>query len=173
MSSMVDKVKIYEKGLEENPKGRIILGNLVMLFLIALGTIACWYFYPLLAWIYLAFALIMVYIVLRKLVCTNCYYYNKWCGLGWGKLSALMFKKGDIENFSNSFGLKIAPLTYGIIMMIPIVLIIISIVQVYSIYKVGVLILLLLLSVYSGGISRKKGCERCKMKLSCPGSAVK
>jgi len=57
--------------------------------------------------------------------------------------------------------------------MIPIVLIIISIVQVYSIYKVGVLILLLLLSVYSGGISRKKGCERCKMKLSCPGSAVK
>ena len=94
---MACKVKIYEPGLEENPKGRIILGNLVMLFLIALGTIACWYFYPLLAWIYLAFALIMVYIVLRKLVCTNCYYYNKWCGLGWGKLSALLFKKEGLR----------------------------------------------------------------------------
>lgn len=173
MNSMASKVKIYETGLEENPKGRIIVGNLVMLFLIALGTIACWYFYPLLAWIYLAFALIMVYIVLRKLVCTNCYYYDKWCGLGWGKLSALLFKKGRIEDFNKSVGLKIAPLTYGVIMMIPIVLIIISIVQVYSIYKVGVLILLLLISFYSGGISRKKACVRCKMRLSCPGSAVK
>ena len=93
---MADKVKIYEKGLEESPKGCILFGNLVMLLWFALGAIACWYFHPVAAWVYLAFAIIMVYIVLRKLVCTNCYYYDKWCGLGWGKLSALMFKKGKL-----------------------------------------------------------------------------
>ena len=170
---MKDKVKIYEAGLEENPKGRILFGNLIMLFWFALGALACWYFYPLLALVYLAFALIMVYIVLRKLVCTNCYYYDKWCGLGWGKLSASMFKKGRIEDFNSSVGLKIAPMTYGIFMIIPAVLIIISIIQLFTIYKLGVLILLLIISFYSGGISRKKTCGLCKMRLCCPGSAVK
>jgi len=170
---MADKVKIYKDGLEENSKGRIIVGNLIMLLWFALGTLACWYFYPLVAWFYLTFALVMVYIVLRKLVCTNCYYYDKWCGFGWGKLSALMFKEGRIEDFNKSVGLKFAPLTYGLLMIVPVVLIIISIIQLYSIYKVGVLILLLLISFYSGGISRKKTCGLCKMRLSCPGSAVK
>ena len=91
---MVEELKIYEKGLEEYPKGRMILGNIIMLLWIALGTIACWYFYSLVAWVYLVFALIMVYVVLRKLVCTNCYYHDKWCGLGWGKLSALIVQEG-------------------------------------------------------------------------------
>lgn len=36
-----------------------------------------------------------------------------------------------------------------------------------------VLILLLLVSFYSGAISRKKACAKCKMRLICPGSAVK
>ena len=170
---MANKVKIYKNGLEENPKGRILFGNLIMLLWFALGTLACWYFYPLVAWFYLAFAIVMVYIVLRKLVCMNCYYYDRWCGLGWGKLSALMFKKGKIEDFNKSIGLKIAPLTYGILMIIPAVLIIISIIQMFIIYKLGVLIFLLLISFYSGVIRRKKTCGMCKMRLCCPGSAVK
>ena len=170
---MTKEVKIYENGLEEHPKGRMIFGNIMMLLWFALGTIACWYFYSLVAWIYLAFALIMVYIVLRKLVCINCYYYDKWCALGWGKLSAKLFKKGKIEDFKGSIGIKFAPLTYGLLTIIPLVLIIVSIVQVFSWYKIGVLIILLLVSLYSGGISRKTTCSQCKMRLICPGSAVK
>lgn len=171
---MGEKIKLYEKGLEKYPKSGITLGNIAMLLLIALGTITIWFFYPLLAWLYLAFTIIMVYIVLRKLVCTNCYYYDKWCSIGWGKLSAKLFKKGKIEEFNNSVGLKLAPLIYGLLLMIiPIVLIIISIVLVFNYYKVGVLVLLLLLSIYSGGIGRKSACSRCKMRLYCRGSAVK
>ena len=77
------KVELYEKGLDEYPKSRIIIGNLAMATWIALGTIACWFMSPLGAWIFLAFAIIMVGIVLRKLLCTNCYYYDKWYGIGW------------------------------------------------------------------------------------------
>jgi len=167
------KNSIFEEGLEECSKASIVLGNFVMILWIALGTIACWFLYPLIAWIYLTLAIIMVGIVLRKLVCTNCYYYNKWCSIGWGKLSALLFKKGSIEKFPTSIGIRLAPITYGLLSLIPLVLVIISIVQAFTVPKIIVLVLLLLVSVYSGFISRKKACTSCKMKLVCPGCAVK
>jgi hypothetical protein len=106
-------------------------------------------------------------------VCTNCYYYDKWCGIGWGKLSALFYKKGDINDFSKSSGIKIAPLIYGLLMFIPIILIIVSMIQEFNIFKIVVLVLLLLISGYSGSVGRKKSCSQCKMMLLCPGSAVK
>ena len=164
------KVDIYEQGLEEHPKATIILANLVMAIWIVSGTIACWFLYPWLGWIYLAVTLLMVSVVLRKVVCTNCYYYGKWCGTGWGKLSALFFKEGEMERFSQSIGVKLAPLTYGLLSLIPLVLIVIAIVQEFTIFKIVVLAILLLVSVYSGFLSRKKGCANCKMKLACPGS---
>ena len=167
------EIKICEQGLEEYSKTGIVLGNLAMALWIALGTIACWFFSPLLAWIYLLFAIVMVGIVLRKLVCTNCYYYGKWCCTGWGKLSALFFKKGNIENFDKSIGIKLAPLTYGLLSLIPVVLIVFSIIRGFTMSKVVVLLLLLLISFYSGAIGRKKACANCKMRLICPGSAVK
>ena len=70
---MKNKMNIYEKGLEEYSKLGIILGNFMMILWIALGTIACWFLHPSIAWIYLAFAIIMVFIVLRKVVCINPY----------------------------------------------------------------------------------------------------
>ena len=170
---MKKEVKIYEEGLEKSSKATIFFGNLLMILWIALGTIACWYLSPLAAWIYLGFAIITVYIVLRKLVCANCYYYDKLCYIGWGKISALFFKKGDIEKFDSSIGIKLAPVTYSLLTLVPLVLIVISIFQQFSINKIIVFSLLLLISFYSGGISRKKACKNCKMKLICPGCAVK
>ena len=164
---------IFEQGLEEYPKTGIILGNLAMVIWIALGTIASWFLAPLAAWIYLAVAIVMVYIVMRKLVCTNCYYYDKWCGTGWGKLAALLFQQGNIDDFGTSVGVKLAPLTYGLLSLIPLILIIISMVQAFTVPKLVVLLLLLAVSAYSGFFSRKKGCANCKMRLICPGCAVK
>jgi len=166
-------IKLYSNALEEYPKSSAVIGNLAMLLWIALGTIACWFFSPLIAGIYLAFAVLMVFIVLRKLVCTNCYYYGKWCSIGWGKLSALFFKKGSIEKFSTSAGVKLAPFTYGLLTLIPLVLIIISIYLEFTAVKLAVLVLLILISIYSGTAGRKKACLRCKMRLICPGCAVK
>jgi len=165
--------EVFKEGLEEHPKSRIVFGNLVMLFWFALGALACWYFYPILGLVYFVVAFVMVYIVLRKVICVNCYYYDKWCGLGWGKLAAAMFKKGSIDDFPKSIGVKLAPMTYGILMIVPMILIIISIIQLFSWYKIGVLVLLLLISFYSSGISRKFSCSQCKMQGICPGSVAK
>ena len=170
---MDNEVKINDKGLEKYPTSTVVFGNIMMLLIIVIGSIAVWYLLDWWAWLYLATSLIMVYIVLRKLVCRNCYYYDKWCAPGWGKISAKMFKKGNLEDFAKSPGLKIAPAVYGLMMFIPIIAIIISIILVFDYTKIGILILLILFSIYSAGIGRKSACSKCKMKLVCPGGAVK
>jgi hypothetical protein len=163
-------IKLNEKGLEKQSPITIVISNLAMAVWIALGTIACWLWVPLAAWIYLAVALVLVGVVLRKMVCTNCYYYNKWCGTGWGKLAALLFKEGEMEKFGASIGVRIAPLVYGALTLVPAILLIISLVQEVTVLKIIVMILLLLITVYSAFLSRRKGCQNCKMKLVCPGS---
>ncbi|HEY49957.1 MAG TPA: hypothetical protein G4O13_07925 [Dehalococcoidia bacterium] len=170
---MDKEVQLYEQGLEKSPKSTVILGNLMMMLWVGLGTAACWLLYPLAAWIYLAIAMIMVYGVLRWLVCTNCYYYGKWCPIGWGKLCALFFRQGSIDKFGTGIGVKLAPMTYGLLSLAPLVLVIIALVRDFTVPKLVILILLLLVSMYSGSIGRKKSCAHCKMRLACPGSAVK
>lgn len=165
--------KLYEKGYESYKKSTVIFGNFMMLLWISLGTVAVWFFSPMFAWLFLSFALVMIYVVLRKLVCTNCYYYNKWCATGWGKLSAKMFRKGKIEDFNDSIGIKIAPITYGLLTIIPLIVIIISIILAFDYTKIGVLVLLLGVSFYSGGIGRKTSCSKCKMNSFCKGSVIK
>lgn len=166
-------IRLYEDGVECHPVGTIIFGNLMMALWIALGTIACWFVHPYAAWAYLATALVTVGLALRKLVCTNCYYYGKRCATGWGKLSALLFRKGPIENFSTSVGIKVAPLTYGLLSLVPLVLVIAAMLWGFTWAKLAVLLALLGVSFYSGAIARRKACAGCKMSTICPGSAVK
>jgi hypothetical protein len=170
---MSEQENLFAGGLEQYPMGRVVFGNLLMLLWFALGALACWFFYPLLGLVYLVVAFVMVYIVLRKIICVNCYYYGKRCSLGWGKLCAVMFKKGRIEDFPNSIGLKLAPATYGVLMIVPLILLIVSILQGFSWYKIIVLILLLFVSFYSGSIGRQAACSSCKMNLICTGSVTK
>jgi hypothetical protein len=84
-----------------------------------------------------------------------------------------MFKKGNLEKFPTSIGLKLAPATYGLLMIVPLILLIVSIIQGFSWNKIIVLILLLLVSLYSGGVGRRVACSQCKINVICPGSAIK
>lgn len=163
--------KIYEQGLEKYPRKTIIRGNFLMAAWIILGAVACWFYLPLIACLYIGFFIVMVKIVLRGLLCPDCYYHGKWCCLGWGKLAALFFKKRDINGFGFSLGQNLAPMVYGSLTVIPIILITVSIIQVFALIKMAVLILFLFLSFYSSVINRKKICAQCKMKLICKGRA--
>lgn len=172
---MPTNVPLDEKGLIKYPISRIILGNVLMMLWLIVGTVAVWFYSPLLAAVYLIVAILVVYIVLRKIICTNCYYYDKWCSLGWGKLAAALFKQGNIEQFNESIGIKLAPIVYGLLTIFPLIVVVIAIVLVegYFFYKIGILIVLLFFSVLSGSVSRKSACGSCKMKSYCKGSAVK
>jgi len=89
------------------------------------------------------YAVAMVYFVMRKLVCTNCYYYGKWCNMGWGKLAARMYKPGNIERFVECAGIKIAPFFYASLSLIPLVLGSIAIFLHFTWFQLVVLMLLL------------------------------
>jgi hypothetical protein len=82
----------------------------------------------------------------------------------------LFFKQGSIENFSKSIAIKLAPITYGLLSLIPLVLGIIAVIREFTIPRVSVLVLLLLVSFYSGAVSRGKACRNCKMRTICPGA---
>jgi len=170
---MAHEVKLNEKGVEQYPMSRVILGNILMILWIVVGTIAVWFFSPLVATLYLIVAVVTVYFILRKLVCTNCYYYDKWCSMGWGKLAAALFKQGRIEEFNESIGLRLAPIIYGLLTIFPLIVVLIAIIAEIDFYKIAVLVILLFFSVYSGSISRKSACASCKMNTMCKGSAVK
>jgi hypothetical protein len=170
---MAKDVKLSEQGLEQYPMSRVILGNLLIILWIVVGTIAVWFFSPVIATVYLIVAVIVVYFVLRKLVCTNCYYYDKWCSMGWGKLAAVLFKQGRIEEFNESIGVRLAPIVYGLLTIFPLILVVYVIIGEMDFYKITVLVILLIFSVLSGSVSRKSACSSCKMNTVCKGSAVK
>ncbi|HEY5494045.1 MAG TPA: hypothetical protein VIK15_05575 [Candidatus Anoxymicrobiaceae bacterium] len=166
------KPVLYDEGLDEYPVGTVIAANLVMLAWIAIGTVCCYFFNKVAAWVYLGVALLLVYVVLRRLVCVNCCYYGKRCSAGWGKLSALMFKQGRVEDFNDGMGTMLAPAIYGLLTLVPLVLGTIAAIQHFSAIKPVFLAALLLLGIYSGAISRKRACSRCRMRGYCKGCAA-
>lgn len=170
---MGEDVRIYKEGIEEFPLSKAVMGNILMLVWMGLGFWGIWFISPLFAWIYLGMGLLMVYVILRKMVCTSCYYYGKRCAIGWGKLASMLFKKGDVSKFPENPGIKVAPATYGLLSLIPLVFIVIGLIQGVTALKITALVLLLGISAYSGGIGRKGACMHCKMRLICPGCAVK
>lgn len=171
---MTKKSGLYKKGIESISAPGIIVNNALIIVWILLGAIACKYISIYAAYIYAAYSVTIVFLVLRKLVCTNCYYYDKWCYLGWGKLSAKLFKKGKMEAFDSSVGIKIAPLVYGSLTLIPILALSISAYNktIQTSTFLYIFTGIAVLSIYEA-LSRKKICSQCKMKFVCPGSAAK
>jgi hypothetical protein len=168
-----EKKVFFTDGFFEFPLSMVIIENLFMLLWIVVGAYICWEFVPLYGFSYLGFGLSMVYYVMRILVCRNCYYYGKMCHTGWGKLSKLYCKKGDVEQFGKGFNGLVIPLFYGSMALLPLILGIISLYKNFSIFKIVVLIIFLFIVVMSSFILRKKGCAKCKMRNICPGSASK
>lgn len=166
-------IQLYQEGWEEYPKHRIILANIVMVLWLIVGSLASAALWKPAGGIFLAYAVVMVYFVMRKLVCTNCYYYDRWCNIGWGKLAARLYKQGDISQFAGCTGIKIAPFFYASLSLVPLILGVIALFFHFSWLLVLLLALLLAIGFYSGTVSRKKACTHCKMRLICPGSAVK
>lgn len=146
-----------------------LLSCVLSLSIYALGTIIFSRLAILLAVLYLIFCLWLELKIFQK-SCANCYYYGKMCGLGRGKLCALLFKKGNPEEFINKeisykeilpdLLLLIFPLVGGIIILI-------------RDFTWPVLILIVMLAVLSsGGNAIMRGslaCKFCKQKeLGCP-----
>jgi hypothetical protein len=148
------ELKPMSNDKREYSKSLLVLGNLGIALWIVLGSIACWFFSPLLGWLFLVSAFMLVFAILRRLGCNSCYY-CKSCTSGFGKLADLFFGSGYMAGVNSSVGLK-AFFVYGLLGLVPMGFLAISIMQDFALTKIAVLVFLLLLLFYSG-VSKKLG----------------
>ena len=156
------------KAYENFPVWIPLLAWVLSLAIYALGAYIFWFLYIPLTAAYIIFCLWIEYRILR-LSCVNCYYYGKTCGLGRGKLCALLFKKGNPESFIEKeiawkdlipdFLVLIFPLVGGIIVLI----------RDFNWLILVLMVVLVMLSM--GGTAFIRGsfaCKYCKQKeLGC------
>ncbi len=149
------------KEFEKYPFAWIILQNFAIIAMFVIGFIGMLpvklKHIPVVSISYAMFIIVLIGFVLRKHLCTNCYYYDKLCSTGWGKLSALLFKK--ISGNYNK-GVKLARITWTLIMLIPVIIMIL--VKNLKLLSLFVFIGFLNLVIH------KQACKRCKMKKICP-----
>lgn len=127
---------------------------------------------------FLGIAFIILYIIfclwielrILKESCVNCYYYGKTCGLGRGKLCALLFKEGNPESFIEKeiawkdlipdFLVLIFPLVGGIIILI----------RDFNWLILVLMVILVMLSMGGNAVIRGSlACKYCKQReLGCP-----
>lgn len=166
---------LYEKGLENYPKPTAALTNILLLFWFGFAAYGMSTLkiegLPIISILYLSFTLVMLVFVLRKHLCTHCYYYGKWCGSGWGKLSKCLFKE---KSGSYEFGIKLAGMTWGLLTIIPIIAIPLAM-FLYRGFLVngGICLAGFIVIMIINQFGRKKGCSQCKMRYICKASAVK
>jgi hypothetical protein len=116
-----------------------------------------------------AVLVVVIQILLKKHNCSGCYYYDKLCHLGWGKISSALFKQ---DSGDPKMGMK---LSFFYILPPPLIFLtslIFAIIKSPTWVYWFILVLFVILNVTSFPV-RKKGCSLCAMREACPGSAAK
>ncbi|MBP2134334.1 hypothetical protein J2128_002300 [Methanomicrobium sp. W14] len=174
MDENKSSVGIYEGGVPEFDKKGIIFANIILIAWLLAGIYAVYVFYPPAGIVYGLFVIIMFMFVMRKGLCTKCWYYGKKCSMGWGVYTAKLFRKDDTEKFEGCKASKFAPVLWMTVSFLPVVLILVSAVLSFSVFKLIILAVLVILMAISGNKKiREASCRQCKMRYLCHGSAAK
>jgi hypothetical protein len=103
----------------ETVPSRYVSGNLLAAALVLLSGLAFALINPLYGWLYLAFAAFSVWIIVRRMMCSSCYY-CKSCTKGMAKLSILFLGANKIPGISRSSIVGTTVYLYVVLMLIPI-----------------------------------------------------
>jgi hypothetical protein len=160
-------------GTESFPMSRIIGENLLYIATWVLAGYLLWPLWmpsglPLLTIIW-TLLVVVVQILLKKHNCSGCYYHDKLCHLGWGRISSAMFKK---DSGNPKTGIKLSLFYIVPPPVIFITSLIFAIINKPTWEYWLILMLFLILNIASFPV-RKNGCGLCAMREACPGSAVK
>lgn len=151
------------------PAWIVILSNLFSLLIYILGISITFRLGWIAAILYLIYILALEYRLISK-HCVNCFYWGKICGFGKGRLSSLIFKRGDPSKFcENKMSWKdmipdllisLVPLIIGIVFII---------IKFDFILLFAAIILIVLTTVGNGFIRGKLTCTHCKQReFGCP-----
>lgn len=157
-----------EDKLENYPIKIVCVSAILTIISYLLGTLVWYVLNPVLGFLFLLLAASTL-IISMKLRCTNCYYLGKYCNFGLGKLAAILFKKGDLNEFSNPK--KVIPtaiLSFGT-MLLPIIAGIGLILFDFSLMNLGLLIIYILFGILPNFFVRGNFCDKCMQgQLGCP-----
>jgi len=126
----------------------LIYGNLALLAWIFLAFAALWFYSPLYSWLFLLFTAASVFLILRRLGCSSCYY-CKSCTSGMGRLSGAFFGTGYTKKGSVGNRHVVIAFIYFLLAPIPIATLTFYTLQTFDVLRVFVLVGLLIISGYS------------------------
>jgi hypothetical protein len=126
----------------------LVLGNLSLLTWVFLSFFSVLLYNWLYGWLYLLLLAFIVYAVLRRIGCSNCYK-CKTCTSGFGRLAGAFFGRGFVKKESVGNRLGVVAFVYVLLLPLPTVLLSLSLLGSFSYVKVLVLVCLLSLAVYS------------------------
>lgn len=132
----------------------LVYGNLALLAWIFLAFAALWFYSPLYSWLFLLFTAASIYLILRRLGCSSCYY-CKSCTSGFGRLSGAFFGTGYTKKGSVGNRHGFVAFIYFLLAPLPMAVLISSILQEFSVLKLAFLAGLIAITVYSGLTWRK------------------
>ncbi|MFC2138380.1 hypothetical protein ACFLTE_09415 [Bacteroidota bacterium] len=151
------------------PTWIVIISNFVSLSIYGLGFMILIQLGWIISILYLIFILFFEFRLI-SMHCVNCYYRGKTCGFGKGRISSLLFKKGDASRFCEKemtwknmipdLLISLIPFTIGIIVLI-----------IKFDYRIlfALIILIVLTTIGNGFVRGTLTCRYCKQKdLGCP-----
>lgn len=125
-----------------------ILGNLALLTWTFLAFVGVLFYNQLFSWLYLIVELILIYGVLRRLGCSNCYMCEA-CTSGFGRLAGAFFGRGFVRKESVGNRVGLVAFIYVLLLPVPVALLVLSKFQFLAAPKVLVLISLLVFGACS------------------------
>ncbi len=154
---------------EKYPISIVIGSNLVSLLTYGIGIYILYQISIFLAIGYVIFILLLEY-RLWSSHCVNCYYYGKTCAFGKGRLSALFFPKGPIEQFNQKKMTWVDIIPDFLVFLIPFVAGVVLLYQDFTWIILILIIALFLLSFLGNALVRGGlACKYCMQRgIGCP-----
>ncbi len=137
----------------------LVLGNLALVAWMFLAFFSVWFYNQVYGYIFLLFTAAAIFLILRRLGCSSCYY-CKSCTSGFGRLAGAFFGTGSIKQGSVGNRLGFIMFIYFLLFPLPVALLSVSMVEPFLWLKVLVMVCLLGLSVYSAATWVRKKRQR-------------
>lgn len=154
---------------ESYPSNVLCLSITLMVLSYALGTLILYQISGLLGAGYIILCLVALILGI-KFRCCFCYYYDKRCSSGLGKLAKLLFKEGNHDGFRGPKNLMPAAIFSFAVLLLPLIGALLLLVTRFSWLVLILFVAYLLIAVIPGFVLRKDlFCKCCKQgEIGCP-----
>ena len=126
----------------------LVFGNLALLGWTLLAFFAMWTYNQVYGYVLLLFTAGSIYLILRRLGCSSCYYCVS-CTSGFGRLAGAFFGRGYIKKGSVGNRKGFIGFIYLLLTPIPVAVLVLSLLEAFSVVNVLALVGILAVSVYS------------------------